>query len=92
MRWTVWSKNGHADVVKWLHQNRTEGCTGFALVKYTNVLKWLQETDHSLTGDSINIQFSSVLASAKTSGRNFSPNDSAALKANDTKYQFVEEV
>jgi hypothetical protein len=42
------SRNGHLDVVKWLHENRTEGCTTYAMDwasrnGHLNVVKWLHE-------------------------------------------------
>jgi hypothetical protein len=27
------AKNGHLEVIKWLHMNRTEGCTGQAILQ-----------------------------------------------------------
>ncbi len=42
------SQNGHLEVVKWLHENRTEGCTTDAMDfasfdGYLEVVKWLHE-------------------------------------------------
>ena len=31
------SRNGHLDVVKFLHENRTEGCTKWAMIMH---LEW----------------------------------------------------
>ena len=33
------SENGHLEVVKWLHSNRTEGCTSYAM-------KWASKNGH----------------------------------------------
>ena len=40
------AKNGHLDVVKWLHENRIEGCTDDAMEKaaengHYEIVKWL---------------------------------------------------
>ena len=45
----VWAaSNGYLDVVKWLHENRTEGCTTHAMDLAADngqldVIKWLHE-------------------------------------------------
>ena len=31
MLWIMHAENGHLDVVKFLHENRTEGCTKYAM-------------------------------------------------------------
>ena len=46
MNWAA--NNGHLDVVKWLHYNRSEGCTVAAMNwaannNHLNVIKWLHE-------------------------------------------------
>ena len=46
--WNACAKNGHLEIVKILHENRTEGCTTWAMDKAaTNgqleVVKWLHE-------------------------------------------------
>jgi len=40
------ARNGHLDVIKWLHINRSEGCTKYAMAMaaehgHLDVLKWL---------------------------------------------------
>lgn len=40
--------NGYLNIVKWLHENRTEGCTVFAMnhaacCGYLDIVKWLHE-------------------------------------------------
>ncbi len=40
------AENGHLDIVKWLHENRTEGCTHNAMDwaaenGYLDTVKWL---------------------------------------------------
>ena len=42
------ARNGHLEVVKWLHQNRTEGCTTDAMDHaasngHLDVVKWLHQ-------------------------------------------------
>ncbi|KAK1944268.1 hypothetical protein P3T76_004180 [Phytophthora citrophthora] len=55
------ARNGHLDVVKWLHANRSEGCTTEAMGKaaqnnHLAVLKWLDQnrterfTDKAIRG------------------------------------------
>ncbi|POM58815.1 Hypothetical protein PHPALM_36489 [Phytophthora palmivora] len=45
------AKNGYLDVVKWLHVNRTEGCTVDAMNEaaasgHLHVVRWLQQNRH----------------------------------------------
>ncbi len=49
----VRAKNGHLAVVKWLHENRTEGCTTDAMDDaasngHLTVVKWLHENECTL--------------------------------------------
>ncbi len=44
------SQNGHLDIVKFLHENRSEGCTTWAMdyasrFGYLEVVKFLHEID-----------------------------------------------
>ncbi len=46
--------NGYLDVVKWLHENRTEGCTTFAVVHavvygHLETVKWLLQNKNWFT-------------------------------------------
>jgi len=46
MDWAA--KNDHLNVVIWLHENRTEGCTKYAMDwaaknGYLKIVKWLQK-------------------------------------------------
>jgi hypothetical protein len=45
------AKNGHIDVLKWLHENRHEGCSHLAIVYaaergHLDVAKWLHASNH----------------------------------------------
>ena len=40
------AKHGHLNIIKWLHENRTEGCTSYAIESaarngYLDIVKWL---------------------------------------------------
>jgi hypothetical protein len=40
------ARNGHLDLFKWLHENRTEGCTTLAMdyaASHLDLVKWLHE-------------------------------------------------
>src|SRR3989337_934342 len=46
--WNKLAKNGHIELVKWLHENRMEGCTIWAMEwaaqnGHLDIVKWLHE-------------------------------------------------
>ena len=48
--WKWASENGHLEVVQWLHEHRTEGCTTWAMDVaskngYLDVVNWLRENN-----------------------------------------------
>ncbi len=45
--------NGHLEVIKWLHENRNEGCSTWAMDwavenGHSEVVKWLRENNLSI--------------------------------------------
>jgi ankyrin repeat protein len=44
MHWAA--RNGHLEVVQWLHENRKEGCT-------INAMNWAAECGHFVEGNGI---------------------------------------